>query len=252
MPYAPDHTGNRPAANSRGDHAIRREQAAAMVQFQRARVLHAALTEVCERGCADTPVARIIARAGVSRTTFYELFENREDCFAALFDESVAQLTRAVAPAYETEGSWAERIRRAVAAVLAFAEAERDVSGFVLEQLTGNPYVDVDRCAAVLERVREALEGGRSSAVSRGRSGASSCYAAAPLTADCVMGAALAVIKSRLRTSPYRLAALENPLMWMIVLPYLGPAAATAELHRQSPLPAATQTRCSRAWSGLA
>ena len=81
----------------------RREQAVAMAEFQRARLLRAALVEVSERGFGDTPVARIIARAGVSRTTFYELFDNREDRFAAVFDESVAQLARAVALAYEEQ-----------------------------------------------------------------------------------------------------------------------------------------------------
>ncbi|MGA2455781.1 MAG: helix-turn-helix domain-containing protein [Solirubrobacteraceae bacterium] len=74
-----------------------------MAEFQRARLLRAALVEVSERGFGDTPVARIIARAGVSRTTFYELFDNREDRFAAVFDESVAQLARAVALAYEEQ-----------------------------------------------------------------------------------------------------------------------------------------------------
>jgi AcrR family transcriptional regulator/DNA-binding MarR family transcriptional regulator len=219
------------------------EHAAAMAEFQRARLLRAALVEVSERGFSGTPVARIIARAGVSRSTFYELFESREDCFAAVFDESVAQLARAVVPAYEAEDSWADRIRLALEAGLAFLEAERDVGGFVLEQLAGHPYIGLDRRAAVLERVRDALDEGRSHAMSGGRSQTSSSARAAPLTADCVMGGALAVIKSRLRKSPHRLSALLNPLMWMIVLPYLGPEAATAELHRPVSLRAATQTR---------
>jgi AcrR family transcriptional regulator len=46
---------------------------------------------VGERGFAVTTVADVIERAGVSRKTFYEHFENREQCFLAIYDEIVAK-----------------------------------------------------------------------------------------------------------------------------------------------------------------
>jgi AcrR family transcriptional regulator len=36
-------------------------------------------------------VARVTGRAGVSRRTFYDLFEDREDCFLAAFEEALAR-----------------------------------------------------------------------------------------------------------------------------------------------------------------
>jgi AcrR family transcriptional regulator len=43
---------------------------------------------VAQRGYAKTTVADIIAEAGVSRATFYELFSDREDCFQAAYRQS--------------------------------------------------------------------------------------------------------------------------------------------------------------------
>ena len=39
-----------------------------------------------ERGYADCRIADVIAYAGVSRKTFYELFRDKEDCFLAAYD----------------------------------------------------------------------------------------------------------------------------------------------------------------------
>jgi AcrR family transcriptional regulator len=40
---------------------------------------------VAEHGYANTAVADVLARSGVSRATFYQLFSDKEDCFGAAF-----------------------------------------------------------------------------------------------------------------------------------------------------------------------
>jgi AcrR family transcriptional regulator len=67
----------------RGPHGLTREQVQAS---QRQRVLDAVLDVVGERGYAAVTVADITAAAGVSRTTFYELFRNKLDAFLAAYD----------------------------------------------------------------------------------------------------------------------------------------------------------------------
>lgn len=47
---------------------------------------------VGERGYVETRVSDVLARAGVSRRTFYTYFINREDCFFAAYDAVVADL----------------------------------------------------------------------------------------------------------------------------------------------------------------
>jgi AcrR family transcriptional regulator len=39
-----------------------------------------------DKGYAGTPVAEVLKRAGISRETFYQLFDSKLDCFLAAFD----------------------------------------------------------------------------------------------------------------------------------------------------------------------
>ena len=49
-----------------------------------------AMTEVtAELGIANTTVAHVVARAGVSRRTFYELFDDRDQCFLAAREDAL-------------------------------------------------------------------------------------------------------------------------------------------------------------------
>ena len=64
----------------RGPHGLSREE---VERSQRERLLAAAADAVAEKGYADTTVGDILGRAGVSRTTFYQLFDHKLDCFLA-------------------------------------------------------------------------------------------------------------------------------------------------------------------------
>jgi AcrR family transcriptional regulator len=53
-----------------------------------------AITEaVAEKGYANTVVADVIKRSGVSRATFYEQFRDKADCFRAAFESHAALVT---------------------------------------------------------------------------------------------------------------------------------------------------------------
>ena len=49
---------------------------------------------VSRHGFAGTTLRELVALAGVSRTTFYEHFENKQDCFLQALDELVSRLER--------------------------------------------------------------------------------------------------------------------------------------------------------------
>lgn len=68
-------------------------------QAPRARLLAAMVELVGEQGYASTTVADVIARAGASRRTFYEYFENRQACFLAASDEIAARWLQRTAAA---------------------------------------------------------------------------------------------------------------------------------------------------------
>ena len=73
-------------------------------------------------------------------------------------------------------------------------------------------------------------------AVDAGRSEGKTANAPPPLTAEGVVGGVLSVLHTRLLEGKRgSMLSLTGPLMGMIVLPYLGPAAARKELQRPVP-----------------
>jgi AcrR family transcriptional regulator len=101
----------------RGRHAAPR---AVVRETQRARMLDAMVGAVAEKGYANVAVADVIARAGVSRKTFYEQFANKEECFLAAYDAGVDRLLAAIDGALaEPTPDWLTAARRAVEVYLA-------------------------------------------------------------------------------------------------------------------------------------
>jgi AcrR family transcriptional regulator len=126
----------------RGPHALPRGRVAAV---QRERII-GSFTNVCaRRGNGRASVAEIVAEAGVSRATFYEHFDNRDDCFLAAYRQAAAGLREAVGAAWR--GVPAERgLGNAVIALLDWAMAEPEAARLVLvEALGGSPAVRAER-----------------------------------------------------------------------------------------------------------
>lgn len=71
----------------RGPHGLSRDEVA---QSQRSRLLAAMTDAVAEKGFANTVVADVVSRSGVSRATFYTMFRDKEDCFQAAYEMNAA------------------------------------------------------------------------------------------------------------------------------------------------------------------
>lgn len=85
---------------------------------QRLRLIEA-ITEVCaEKGYAAATVADVIERSGISRKTFYEHFNNKEECFVQAYDEGLGLIDEAVGAAFLSTTDWQERLRCSVEAFL--------------------------------------------------------------------------------------------------------------------------------------
>lgn len=87
----PTHASPRPLP--RGPHDLTREQ---VRESQRERLFMGMIESVAENGYAATSVADIVARSGVSRATFYELFNDKDTCFRATYERAAAQLAAAL------------------------------------------------------------------------------------------------------------------------------------------------------------
>jgi AcrR family transcriptional regulator len=82
-----------------------------MSELQRARILAAAVDVLVELGYGGITVTQLVSRAGVSRKTFYEHFEDREGCFVAALEDPVACASGTVAPARQAGGASVSRAR---------------------------------------------------------------------------------------------------------------------------------------------
>jgi AcrR family transcriptional regulator/DNA-binding MarR family transcriptional regulator len=200
-----------------------------VTDVQRARMLAAAVDVVGDLGYPRMSVARVTGRAGVSRRTFYDLFEDREDCFLAVFEEAVRRGGALAGEAYNAQPArWRERVRAGLTALLGFLDDEPGLRALmVVDALAAGPRV-LERRARVLDTLKHIVD--------EGRKETKPGHEPPPLTAEGIVGAVLAVIHARLLSHKNpRLIGLLNPLMGMIVLPYLGQAVATRELEQPKP-----------------
>jgi AcrR family transcriptional regulator len=88
---------------------------------QRLRLALAMVEAVGEDGYRATRVADVIARAGVSRKTFYELFDNKQDCLLTTFDVIANEAMRRMEIAYYAAEGWPGRVEAAIGALLSGA-----------------------------------------------------------------------------------------------------------------------------------
>jgi AcrR family transcriptional regulator len=200
-----------------------------VAEIQRARMMGAALQAIDESGYGQFTVAQVIERAKVSRKTFYDVFEDRDDCFGALFEQALTRAESHVERACAGERSWRERMRAGLAAILGLIDSEPALARLcIVDALAANRRV-MERREHALERLRGAVERGQDEReVRREPPG---------VTAEGVVGAVFAVVHSRLlQRSEQPYTDLLGQLMSIVVLPYLGAAVAARELAR--PLPA--------------
>jgi AcrR family transcriptional regulator len=200
--------------------------------MQRARLLGAAAPMVDELGWAGVTVADIASRARVSRRTFYDLFANREDCLLAVLEDAVGRIERDLHAASVGVGPWVESVRTGLWTILCFLDRDPVLARVCVVQSARGSRRVLEAREEILSRLACTIDAGRSNS-------ARDVQAPPPLTAEGVVGAGLAIVYKRLLAGdPAPLRDLHGDLMGVIVLPYLGSAAAARERKRPAPGPA--------------
>jgi AcrR family transcriptional regulator len=106
---------------------------------QRERLLEAMARVVEREGYAATSVAKVIARAGVGRVTFYDEFTNKEECFLASYDDMAQRILEQMRRAARGEKRQAAP-RTALNSLLKTLEAEPQAGwGMLFEPIGGGP-----------------------------------------------------------------------------------------------------------------
>jgi AcrR family transcriptional regulator len=198
----------------RGPHAIPQEL---VLANQRERLLKAATSIIAERGYAALVVSEMIERAGVSRRTFYELFEDKLDCVIAANEAASERMIRTISAACASTADWPDGVASAIGAALELAAASPDEARLVLDSINiaSDPRLAPSGVAA-----RESLAGllrvGR-------RRFAKDAPAPLAVTEQAVIGAAMSVVGAKLLAGEAdRLPDLGPELVQLILAPYLG------------------------------
>jgi AcrR family transcriptional regulator len=196
-----------------------------VTESQRNRIHKAMIEVVSKRGYPETRVVDVIGVAGVSRKTFYELFDSKEDCFLAAYDVLLENLLTEATNAFESKSGepWAERACAALEVLLEHLSRHPDEARFaIVEVLAAGPKALARRDSA-LRQFTGFLETGRSETT----------VELPGITSVAVAGGVNELLYSEiLHGAVTRLPSRLPDLMFWVTLPFLGAEGATAERER--------------------
>ncbi|HEX4305044.1 MAG TPA: TetR/AcrR family transcriptional regulator, partial [Solirubrobacterales bacterium] len=183
---------------------------------------------VAEKGYGGTTIADITRHAAVSRRTFYEHFDGKDECFVAAFDTVSTQMREQVDEAFKAEDEWPEATRAGIGAMLAFLSAEPNLARLAMvEALVAGPVV-VERYDAAVQTFLPYIAAGR-----EGRSKAVLDHLS-DSTEEALVGGMVSLVSRRIVAGQTEeLESLLPDLTEFTLSPYLG-AAEAAKVARQN------------------
>ncbi|HEX5763855.1 MAG TPA: TetR/AcrR family transcriptional regulator [Solirubrobacterales bacterium] len=192
---------------------------------QRERLVEAAVRVVAEKGYGATTIGDLTREASISRTTFYELFDDKEACFLAAFDSVVELLMRRIVRAYEAEEHWPERARAGLEALLETLADEPALARLAMVHVGSVGPAAQRRHRVAMQRLTPLFDEGRDFAPSGHRLPAN--------TSRMAVGGLTGLISDELLAgrTPQLLELLPD-LLFAVLVPYVGPRAAVEEIRR--------------------
>jgi AcrR family transcriptional regulator len=206
----------------RGRHRLPPEVVA---RSQRERLLEAAVRVVAEKGYGAMTIGDLTKQAGVSRTTFYELYEDKEACFLAAYDNAVEMLVRRVIKAYESKGAWPDRAAAGLSALLETLAEEPDLARLSLVDIGRAGPAAQRRYRAAIQRLTPLFDDGRDFAAA-GRNLPAN-------TSRMAIGGVTGLISDELVAGrAEQLPGLLSDVLFATLVAYIGPDAAAREVER--------------------
>lgn len=142
-----------------GRHNLPREF---VVTSQRDRLLDAMAQSCAEKRYADVSVADIVAQARVSRSTFYEIFPDKEACFLAAYDAILGRfVTEVIKACADPALTWPEQIELGIEAALDFLAAEPAFARMcIVDMFSAGPSA-LERYLSAIRLIANFVDGGR-------------------------------------------------------------------------------------------
>ena len=142
-----------------GRHNLPREFVA---RPQRDRLLDSMAQACAEKRYAEVSVADIVSRARVSRSTFYEIFPDKEACFLAAYDAILGRFVTEVIKACQAPDlTWPEQIELGIEACLKFLAAEPAFARMcIVDMFSAGPSA-LERYLSAIRMIASFVDGGR-------------------------------------------------------------------------------------------
>lgn len=102
---------------------------------------------VNERGVVATTISDLVARAGISRRTFYEHFENKEDCLLASYDTVVEDEIQRLLGVYAETDDWLGQLEAMIRALFESIAQRPDAARLICVEMGASGAVGVQRWA---------------------------------------------------------------------------------------------------------
>jgi AcrR family transcriptional regulator len=195
--------------------------------------LHDALLELCfERGFTRVDLGALLARSEVDRAAFDREFADLEACFLAVFRAEVEAYRRPPPP----PSGWLEQVRARAYSLYRFLAADRRRSRFFVVDARAAGEPTLLFAGQLIEELFDLIDAGRQELADP----TSLTRATAESTGGGIFNQLYAILGRGAVLPPE--AEIVPQLMYCIVLPYLGPAAALRELEIPPP-PTAAEPR---------
>jgi hypothetical protein len=193
----------------------------------RGRVHKAILAELEEQGREGIDLPRALSSAGVSEHDFESSYESVEACLFAAYDELTARLDTVVREACRATGGksdWPQRVTAGLDALLKEFAARPQMARVLLRSFPSLGPRAQARAQAFLESFGPMLAGGR---------GASEIGADLPTEVEMLAaGAAEAIVFEEVESGRAEsLPTMLPSLVFSVLVPFLGPARAAAEME---------------------
>jgi AcrR family transcriptional regulator len=176
------------------------------------------------KGYSHTSVADIIAEAGVSRTTFYKHFGDKHDCFLAAYEMLIDQVFGEVAAECDSEQSWLSRVTSGLTVIVNRFAGDPALARTAVVEVAGAGAEARQLHTNALAKLAEYLDDGRDLGADRELPENISLMAAGAVS-GLIFDELLAGQADQL---PQRL----PDLLFAMLVPYVGPQAAAAEMRR--------------------
>jgi AcrR family transcriptional regulator len=142
----------------RGPQALPREQVA---EHQRQRLYRAMVECVDEHGYVQTTISELVARARVSRRSFYERFPDKDACLVGAYDTIVRRLLRRLRDGQMSASpEWSAQLEAFLRTLFQAAGDRPDAARLVCVELAAAGPVGVRRWAEGAQLLQEYLIGG--------------------------------------------------------------------------------------------